>query len=294
LGVVLEFLFVLALAAAHDRRQHHHAILRLSGEHGLHDLFGGLPRDRAAAIRTVRRANGAIEDAEIVVDFRDRADGGPRGAGGGLLLDCNRGRKAFDRIHVGALHLIEKLARVGGKGFHVAALSLGIEGIEGEGGFSRTGQSGNHGEGVARDFEVDILEVVLTRAPNDDFLQTHSNFEPAAAPPLDRRGTRYTVENKASVAYEHSKLAQQGSRHVSGVSRRSFAAARQVRLRHTPTAARQAKKIQGSHGPNSTRRALGGGRADLTSASVKCCRRKISTANFSARRDFLPVTRDTS
>jgi len=36
------------------------------------------------------------------------------------------------------LHLIEELASVAEQGFHVAALSLSIDGIEGEGGLAGT------------------------------------------------------------------------------------------------------------------------------------------------------------
>ena len=127
LRVLLEFLFVFALAAANHWREHHDAVVRLQRQHRLHDLFGGLARDGLAAIGAVRRADGAVNHAQIIVNFRDGADGGARRTRRGLLLDGDRRRKAFDGIDVGALHLIEKLARVGGKRFDVAALAFGVQ-----------------------------------------------------------------------------------------------------------------------------------------------------------------------
>ena len=145
----------------------------LSASHGLHDLLGGLPRDGFAAVRAVRRADGAVDHAQVVVDFRDRADRRARRARGGLLLDGDRRRKPLDRIDSGPLHLIEELPRVGRKRFDVAPLALGIQRVERERGFARAGKPGDHRQRVARDFQADVLQIVLPGAPDDDFLQAH-------------------------------------------------------------------------------------------------------------------------
>ena len=83
------------------------------------------------------------------------------------------GRKPFDGVHFRALHLIEELPRVGGKRFDVAALALGVNRVKRERGFARTGKPGDDGQRVARNFEADVLQVVLARAANDDFGQAH-------------------------------------------------------------------------------------------------------------------------
>src|SRR5262249_15631278 len=57
--------------------------------------------------------------------------------------------------------------------FDVTALTLGINGVERERGFARAGEPGHHHQLVARDLDVDVLEVVLARASNpyaDDLL----------------------------------------------------------------------------------------------------------------------------
>jgi hypothetical protein len=115
-------------------------------------------------------ADGGIEDAQIIVNFGDGSDGGARAAIRGFLLDGDGGAEAIDGIDFGALHLIEELARVGGEGFDVAALSFGIDGVEGEGGFAGAAESGDDGEGIAGDLDVDIFEIVLAGAVHGDLL----------------------------------------------------------------------------------------------------------------------------
>ena len=80
----------------------------------------------------MRNADGRVEHAQIIVDFGDGADGGTRTAAGGFLFDGNGRAQAVDGIDVGPLHLIEELARVGRERFDVAALALGVDGVEGE------------------------------------------------------------------------------------------------------------------------------------------------------------------
>ncbi len=76
-----EFLAKGALTAAHDRRENHDAVVRLAEfavENGLDDLLTGLARDGLAAIGAMRHADGGVDHAEVIVDFRDGADGGAR------------------------------------------------------------------------------------------------------------------------------------------------------------------------------------------------------------------------
>ncbi len=102
-----------------------------------------------------------------------------------FLFDGDRGRKSFDGIDVGALHLIQELPRVGGERFDVAALAFGVERVEGERGLAGAGKTRDHRKRVARDFEADVLQVVLPRAADDDFLQAHVSVNPY------RGGRRY-------------------------------------------------------------------------------------------------------
>ena len=124
-----------ALPAAHDGRENHDAVVGLAQfavQDGLHDLLGGLPGDGLAAIWAMRHADRRVHDAQVIVNFRDGADGGARRARGGFLLDGDGRREAFDYVHFGTFHLIEKLPRISRQRFHVAALAFRIDGVEGQ------------------------------------------------------------------------------------------------------------------------------------------------------------------
>ena len=73
-----EQLVVLALAPAHDRRQHLEPGALGELEHAVDDLLRGLAGDRRAAVRAVRHADAGVEQPQVVVDLGDRADGRPR------------------------------------------------------------------------------------------------------------------------------------------------------------------------------------------------------------------------
>jgi hypothetical protein len=178
---VLEDLLVLALAVLDHGREHHQPPAGGEGEDAVHDLLDGLALDRAAEVRALRvgavgPAGAGVEQAEVVVDLRDRADGRARVAGGALLVDRDRGGEAVDRVDVRLLHLAEELARVGGERLDVAALPLGVDRVEGERGLAGAGEAGDHDELVAGDGDVDVLEVMLAGAADDDGVERHGGL----------------------------------------------------------------------------------------------------------------------
>ncbi len=178
-AVLREFFELLAksaLPSADDGREDHDAVVGLANftvQDGLHDLLAGLARDGLATVRAMRDANGGVDHAEVIVNFGDGADCGTRGARCGFLLDGDRRRKPFDHVDFGPFHLVEELPSVGRERLDVAALAFGINGVEGERGLAGAGESGDDREGVPGDFDADILEVVLARAPDYQFGQAH-------------------------------------------------------------------------------------------------------------------------
>ncbi len=74
-------------------------------------------------------------------------------------------------IDVGLLHQLQELARIGRQRFHIAALALGIDRVESERGFAGAGQPGHHRQRIARNFDIDVLEIVLAGATDGDVLQ---------------------------------------------------------------------------------------------------------------------------
>ena len=66
-------------------------------------------------------------------------------------------------LDIGLLHHLEELARVGRKALDVAALALGIDGVEREAALPRAGEAGDHRQALARNVHVDALEIMLAR-----------------------------------------------------------------------------------------------------------------------------------
>jgi hypothetical protein len=55
-----------------------------------------------------------------------------------------------------------------GKAFHIAALTLGEDGVEGEKTFARPGEAGHDDEFVTGQREINVFQIVLVRAFNDE------------------------------------------------------------------------------------------------------------------------------
>ena len=171
---ILQQLGVLALAPLHQRRyQHPFAALRERHD-VVHHLADGLRVQLDAVVGAARDANAGEEQAQVVVDFGDGADGGTRVMRGGFLLDGDGGREAFDVIHIGLVHDGEKLARVSGKRFDVAPLSFGVDSVKGERGFAAAGKAGDDDKLVARQVKVDIFQIVSACAAYGDGVHVSS------------------------------------------------------------------------------------------------------------------------
>ena len=165
-----QLLAVLALAAAHDRRQQVEPRALGQRQHAVDHLADRLALDRQAGRRRIGHADAGEQQAQVVVDLGDRADGRARVAAGGLLLDGDGRRQAVDLVDVRLLHHLEELAGIGRQALDVAALALGIDGVEGERRLARARQAGHHDQLVARQVEVDVLEIVLAGAADGDEL----------------------------------------------------------------------------------------------------------------------------
>ena len=74
-------------------------------------------------------------------------------------------------VDIRLLHQFQELAGIGRQALDIAALALGIDGVEGERRLARARQAGQHRQGVARNLDIDILEIVLARAADGDVFQ---------------------------------------------------------------------------------------------------------------------------
>ena len=129
-------------------------------------------------------AGPAEQQAQVVLDLRHRANGGTGVVAGGFLVDRNRRREPLDRIHIGLVHLAQELARIGRETLDVAALALGENRVECQGALAAAAHPGEHHQPVARDRQVNVLEVVLAGTPHPD----HILQGPAAEHPARIQG----------------------------------------------------------------------------------------------------------
>ena len=171
----------LADLAADDRREQDHAAFRRECEDGVHDFLRRHAADHAARLRIVRLADGGEKHAQVVVDFGRGRDGRALVAARGALLDGDGRGQSLDEIHVRLLHLIQELPRVGREALDVSALAFRVERVEGEGGFPRAAEARDHDEFLTRDFQRQVLEIVLAGASDADHVCGHSGRIAATA-----------------------------------------------------------------------------------------------------------------
>jgi hypothetical protein len=118
-------------------------------------------------------ADAGVQQAEVVVEFGDGPDRRAGVVGGVLLVDGDGRREPLDVLDLRLVHLAEKVARVRGQRFDVAALALGVHRLEGERGLARPRQARDDGKGVARNLDIDVLEVVFFGPTDLDVVFTH-------------------------------------------------------------------------------------------------------------------------
>ena len=163
-------------------------------QHLLHHLLRRRGGDREAADVAVRPSGAGVQEAEVVVDLRDGRHRRARVVGGGLLVYGDGRREAVYVVHVRFVHLAEELPGVGREALDVAALSLGVDGVEGQGRFAAPGESGHDDHHVPRQRNGNVLQVVFP-SPVDDVIWLSAmlallyaiSYDPASIRPPDGR-----------------------------------------------------------------------------------------------------------
>ena len=124
------------------------------------DFGERLLRDRRAAVRAQHRADAGHQQPQVIVDLGDRADRAARIRRRRLLVDRDRRLQALDVIDIRPLHLLEELPRVDRQALHVLPLSFGQQRIERQRAFARTADARDHDEPIARNIDIDIVQIV--------------------------------------------------------------------------------------------------------------------------------------
>ena len=104
----------------------------------------------------------------MIVDLGHGADRRARGAHRIDLIDRDGRRNALDAIDLRLVHAVQELARIGRERLDVAALPFGVQRVEYQRGFAGSGHASDDDQLVERQIEIEIAEVVLTRAAHDD------------------------------------------------------------------------------------------------------------------------------
>ena len=158
-GVINDRL-ALTLASAPDRGKQDQARAGGQGGDGVNHLRDGLRLDATTALGAVGNTDAGVEEAQVIVDFGDGADGRSWVARYGLLVDGDGGRKSINAVDIGLVKLAKELAGVGREAFDEASLALGEDGVEREGRLARTGQAGDDDQLVSGQVDIDVLEIV--------------------------------------------------------------------------------------------------------------------------------------
>ena len=177
LPCAFELLCVLSLAVPDDRRKELHSGPLGELHNGVYHLVDALLGDDSSADRTVRNTYPRIEKSEVVVYLGNSSHGRTGVLGGGLLVYGYSRRESLYAVHIGLFHLSEEHSRVGRKALDIAALTVGVYCIEGEGGFSRTRQTCHNDELVTRKLEVDVLEVIFSCTLDYNFISHNSSLK---------------------------------------------------------------------------------------------------------------------
>ena len=169
----LQHVLVFPFLAAHLGGQNGNPAVLGEGQDGVNDLLHRLPLHRTAAFGAMGLAHPGKEQAQVVVNLGDGAHGGTRIVGHALLVNGDGGRKALNVVHVGLVHPAQELAGVGGEGFDVTPLPLGIDGVKGQRAFAGAGYAGDDHQLIPGDGYFYILEVMLAGTLNVDKILGH-------------------------------------------------------------------------------------------------------------------------
>src|SRR5207248_4784847 len=71
------------------------------------------------------------------------------------------------------LDALQKLPSIGGERFHIAPLTFGVNGVEGERGLARARDPGYDRETIVRNFKINVLEIVNACPANKDGFRGH-------------------------------------------------------------------------------------------------------------------------
>ena len=158
-------------------------------------------------------ARSGEQQLQMVVQLRHRAHRGAAGAHGVGLVDGNGRGHALDLVHGRFVHAVQKLARIGAEGFHVAALAFGIQRVKNQARLARATGARDHREFTGADVQIQVLEVVLACAADSDQSLGHGSSLSGVRRNIlgtnrGGRATRRSIPGTAVVLMLHCRIPQ--------------------------------------------------------------------------------------
>ena len=171
---VFEQIAIFPFLRSHQRGQHQKRRSLGQLQNPLDNLIAALGGNRPAALRAMSLANPGEQHSQIVVNFGDRADRGPRILARAFLRDRNRRAQPGNVVDIGLGHLPQKLPGEARQAFHVPALPLGIQRVEGQRTFARSADAGQANQLIPRQHQIDAAKVMFASATDDDIGCRHA------------------------------------------------------------------------------------------------------------------------
>ena len=153
----LQQLCMCALAASHHWGKKLNLCPLGLSHHLIHHLVYRLFHNLPATLWTVGYAHSGIQQAEIIINFRNCPYGWTGVMVGGLLVYRDSRRQPFNALHIGFLHLPQELPRIGGQWLHISALSFCVNRIKGQWRLARSTQSGQHNQFIPWNVQINIF-----------------------------------------------------------------------------------------------------------------------------------------
>ena len=162
----LEQFSIVPLSLVHQWRENVDAFVGIAFQNHLYHLLFGVLHHLLACGIAICSAGACIKQSQIVVNLCSCAYGRAWVFVGCFLFDADNWAQASYLVYVGALHVAQEVACVGRERLHIATLTFGKDGVEGQRRLARTRQSGDDREAIARYFHIYVFEIVHPRAPH--------------------------------------------------------------------------------------------------------------------------------
>ncbi len=163
---LIEQFAVMSLATLDQRGEHEDLLAVVLFQDEINDLLLAVPHHLLSCLVRVGVGDAGVQEPHEVVDLGDGADRRSGIPAGRFLLDRDDGAQPVDLVDIGPLEVADELPGIHGKGLHVPALTLGVNGVERERRFPAAAQPGEDHQLVARDHQVGVLQIVDACAVN--------------------------------------------------------------------------------------------------------------------------------